>query len=58
VGLHRDPIGKGAAICPTGKERLSKSEAKSTAKRSRMNLLAYRCPTCKGWHVGKPRVQR
>jgi len=43
----------------TGKERLTKSEAKSMAKRMQRshgaNLSAFECWTCRGWHVGKRR---
>jgi hypothetical protein len=46
------------AICErTGKDRMSKGEAKSMAKRQQSRasakLRAYRCPFCAGWHIGK-----
>lgn len=53
------------AICPvSGKAIMSKSVAKSTAKRVAKNSTryklagappvdAYKCTACKGWHVGK-----
>jgi len=57
VGLKCDPPGRD--ICPaSGKERLTKGVAKSTAKRGRgrsVNLQAYRCQACGGWHVGNLR---
>lgn len=60
MGLKETPRAK--VLCPvTGKERLTKGTAKSTAKRMRggyLNLHAYRCPDCKGWHVGNLRFRR
>lgn len=57
MGLRNDPNGQ--EFCPvSGKARLTRSEAKSTAKRQRgqsWNLQAYKCRTCRGWHVGNKR---
>jgi hypothetical protein len=43
----------------SGKARLTKSVAKSTAKRQSAkaagNLQAYKCRACGGWHVGNLR---
>jgi predicted RNA-binding Zn-ribbon protein involved in translation (DUF1610 family) len=57
VGLKSDP--PASYICPaTGKERMTRGAAKSMAKRRRghsVNLQAFKCPECKGWHVGNIR---
>jgi hypothetical protein len=57
MGLKQDPHGD--EFCPiSGKVRLTKSQAKSMAKRQKRgtwNLQAYRCRTCGGWHVGNVR---
>jgi hypothetical protein len=57
VGLREDP--PRIVVCPlSGKARLTKGQAKSTAKRGRgssVNLVAYRCRACGGWHVGNRR---
>lgn len=58
MGLSHDPPASKRTFClPSGKERLSRGEAKSTAKRQRGagNLQAYKCDACKGWHVGNQR---
>lgn len=58
MGLKDQPRA-GAAICPaTGKTRMTKGDAKSLAKRGRgetVNLQAYKCDRCRGWHVGNRR---
>jgi hypothetical protein len=58
MGLSEDP--RASAICPaTGKDRLTRGEAKSLAKRWHPrdggNVSAYKCRACKGWHVGNKR---
>lgn len=50
----------GLAICDsTGKAMCSKGQAKSLAKRvarrAGVNIKAYVCPRCGGWHVGTRR---
>lgn len=44
------------------KWRLTKGEAKSEAKRQEKSngvlFNAYLCPSCGGWHIGKPRRRR
>ena len=51
------PVTFGGDICEyANKNRLTKSQAKTIAKRdarhSGKNTSAYKCPSCKGWHVG------
>lgn len=61
MGQRSDPNGQ--EFCPlSGKALLTKSQAKSTAKRqarrggASVNLTAYKCRTCGGWHVGNRRT--
>jgi hypothetical protein len=56
MGLKHD-LNPHAVICQvSGKERLTKGEAKSAAKRVKSrrygNISAYRCRACHGWHIG------
>lgn len=56
MGLSQDP--NSDEFCTaSGKARVSRSVAKSTAKRQRGggNLQAYKCRACGGWHVGNLR---
>lgn len=59
------PLYVDAPICErSGKYVLSKSMAKSEAKRRMkrrrvgVNLTAFRCPDCGGWHIGQPWAMR
>jgi len=56
VGLSRDPESPHAICAASGKARLTRGEAKSTAKRhsrqARANIQAFKCRACGGWHVG------
>lgn len=56
MGLREPP--RARDLCPvSGKERLTRGKAKSLAKRLRgdVNLHAYECRSCGGWHVGNKR---
>lgn len=57
MGLSHDP--PSGEFCPgSGKQRMTRGQAKSLAKRRRgvsLNLQAYKCGMCGGWHVGNAR---
>jgi hypothetical protein len=56
VGLRQQPH-HGSGVCRSaGKDKLTKSMAKSMAKRLQQrtgrNIAAYECRACRHWHVG------
>ena len=60
MGLSRDPGPETAPVCPkVGKMQMTKSEAKSYAKRSEhrsgLPMQAFKCGSCGHWHTGKKR---